>query len=114
MSSIVSRRPSLRNQSKDSRWMSIRLGRSRTCLRREKEFRARGAVTVFANDNSLPYWLWNEGRRKKGEQKSDAYVRTRRRTPHDTEGSPRAASTRRGPGSRRGDSSTLREAAAAG
>src|SRR5262245_52596470 len=50
MSSIVSRSPSFRNQSKDSRWMSIRLGRSRTCLRREKDLRARGAVTVWAKE----------------------------------------------------------------
>src|ERR1700690_781017 len=54
MSSIVSRRPSRRNQSKDSRWMSIRLGRSRTCLRREKDLRARGAVTVWANEIQPP------------------------------------------------------------
>src|SRR4029450_5808607 len=45
MSSIVSRRPSSRNQSKLAFWMSIRLGRSRTCFRREKFLRARGAVT---------------------------------------------------------------------
>src|SRR3954467_14377641 len=54
MSSIVSRRPSFRNQSKDSRWMSIRLGRSRTCLRREKDLRARGAVTVWAKEIQPP------------------------------------------------------------
>src|SRR5579864_4820578 len=38
--------------------MSIRLGRSRTCLRRENDLRARGAVTVWAKENSLPYVLW--------------------------------------------------------
>src|ERR1700748_1162294 len=61
MSSIVSRRPSLRNQSKDSRWMSMRLGRSRTCLRRENEWRARGDVPVLAKENRLPYWLYMRG-----------------------------------------------------
>src|SRR3954465_5846178 len=70
MSSIVSLSPSRRNQSNDSRWISIRLGRSRTCLRRENDLRARGAVTVWAKKNSLPYWLRNEGpSREKGEQK---------------------------------------------
>src|SRR6184192_1447605 len=48
MSSMVSLSPSFRNQSNDSRWMSIRLGRSRTCLRRENDLRARGAVTELA------------------------------------------------------------------
>src|SRR5919205_3400149 len=94
MSSIVSRSPSRRNQSKDSRWMSIRLGRSRTCLRREKDLRARGAVTVLAKKNSLPYWLWNEGRsRRKGQEsvQTAGGVRTRRRTPYVTEGDPPAA-----------------------
>src|SRR5919198_6121466 len=56
MSSIVSRRPSFRNQSKEAFWMSIRLGRSRTCFRREKLLRARGAATVVVKVGiSLPY-----------------------------------------------------------
>src|SRR2546430_2656778 len=45
MSSIVSLRPSFLNHSNEAFWMSIRLGRSRTCLRREKLLRARGAAT---------------------------------------------------------------------
>src|SRR5215211_3201087 len=49
MSSIVSRRPSSMNQWKDTFWMSIRLGRSRTCFRREKLLRARGAATPLLN-----------------------------------------------------------------
>src|SRR5215210_7896405 len=49
MSEIVSRRPSSRNQRKDAFWMSIRLGRSRTCFRREKLLRARGAATPLLN-----------------------------------------------------------------
>src|ERR671911_1626564 len=49
MSSIVSRRPSCMNQWKDAFWMSIRLGRSRTCFRREKLLRARGAATPLLN-----------------------------------------------------------------
>src|SRR5215210_6368404 len=55
MSSIVSRRPSSRNHWKDAFWMSIRLGRSRTCLRREKLVRARGALTLVVKRYSLPY-----------------------------------------------------------
>src|SRR5207237_7764986 len=90
MSSIVSRSPSLRNQSKDSRWMSIRLGRSRTCLRREKDLRARGAVTVWAKKNSLPWVLCGEGRRgKNGGQGGAGPVY--RRTSQDSEGGPPAA-----------------------
>src|ERR1700723_3000087 len=53
------------NHANDSRWMSIRLGRSRTCLRRENDLRARGAVTVWAKENSLPYVLWDEDGRKR-------------------------------------------------
>src|SRR5215217_4268025 len=52
MSSIVSRRPSSRNQRNDAVWMSIRLGRSRTCFRREKLLRARGAATPLLNDEA--------------------------------------------------------------
>src|SRR5215207_5732605 len=64
MSSIVSRRPSSRNQSKLAFWMSIRLGRSRTCLRREKFLRARGAVTrvVKVRTASLGETAWVCGR----------------------------------------------------
>src|SRR5437764_14871453 len=35
--------------------MSIRLGRSRTCLRREKLLRARGAATRVVKSGCLPY-----------------------------------------------------------
>src|SRR5437763_15093661 len=55
MSSIVSRRPSSRNHSNEAFWMSIRLGRSRTCLRREKLLRARGAATRVVKSGCLPY-----------------------------------------------------------
>src|SRR6186997_1993770 len=47
MSSIVSRSPSSRNHWNEAFWMSIRLGRSRTCFRREKLLRARGATAVL-------------------------------------------------------------------
>src|SRR5438477_6931841 len=96
MSSIVSRRPSVRNQSKDSRWISIRLGRSRTCLRRENDLRARGAVTVLAKKNSLPYWLRNEGEAEKRACES-RWCPDVGATLHDSGGCPPAASTRRGP-----------------
>src|SRR5262245_30845919 len=49
MSLMVSRRPSSRNQSNDAFWMSIRFGRSRTCFRREKPLRARGATAPLVN-----------------------------------------------------------------
>src|SRR5215471_3356656 len=54
MSSIVSRRPSLRNQWNEAFWMSIRFGRSRTCFTREKDVRARGAATLAVKRYSLP------------------------------------------------------------
>src|SRR4051812_5985661 len=54
MSSIVSRRPSFRNHSNDAFWMSIRLGRSRTCFRREKLVRARGATVVLLKMRQPP------------------------------------------------------------
>src|SRR5207237_10366781 len=57
MSSIVSRRPSSRNQENEAFWMSIRLGRSRTCFRREKLVRARGAATLLVKCGSLPLRL---------------------------------------------------------
>src|SRR6478735_254726 len=60
MSSIVSRRPSFRNQSNEAFWMSIRLGRSRTCFRREKLLRARGAATRVLKAGCLPYCLCGE------------------------------------------------------
>src|SRR3954447_8833273 len=56
MSSIVSRRPSFRNQSNDALWMSIRFGSSRTSLMREKDVRARGAATLAVKRYSLPYY----------------------------------------------------------
>src|ERR687883_605471 len=49
MSSIVSRRPpasGLVSQANDLRWISIRLGTSRTFCRRAKLRRVRGACTV--------------------------------------------------------------------
>src|SRR4026208_794540 len=54
MSAIGSPRPSSRNQAKEAFWMSMRLGRSRTCFRRENVLRARGATAVLLK-NSLPY-----------------------------------------------------------
>src|SRR5918992_153472 len=54
MSSIVSRRPSSMNHWKDAFWMSMRLGRSRTCFRREKLLRARGATATLLKCDSLP------------------------------------------------------------
>src|SRR3954451_21659170 len=68
MSSIVSRRPSLRNQSNDALWMSIRFGSSRTSLIREKDVRARGAATLAVKRYSLPYYSEESeisGRRKR-------------------------------------------------
>src|SRR5215471_6524560 len=71
MSSMVSRRPSLRNQSNDAFWMSIRFGSSRTSLMREKDVRARGAATLAVKRYSLPYCeeteIWtgeNDGRQR--------------------------------------------------
>src|SRR5215203_2170306 len=55
MSLIVSCRPSFRNHWNEAFWMSIRLGRTRTCLRREKLVRARGAATMVVKRCSLPY-----------------------------------------------------------
>src|SRR6266536_660629 len=55
MSSIVSLRPSARNQWKEAFWMSIRLGRSRTCSICEKDLRARGEATVVVKEGSLPW-----------------------------------------------------------
>src|SRR5205085_12014090 len=56
MSSMVSRRPSFRNQLNDAFWMSIRFGSSRTSLMREKDVRARGAATLAVKRYSLPYY----------------------------------------------------------
>src|ERR1051326_3612213 len=55
MSSIVSRRPSSRNHWNEAFWMSIRLGRSRTCSMWEKDVRARGEATVVVKASSLPW-----------------------------------------------------------
>src|SRR5215210_3070393 len=52
MSSMVSRRPASMNHRKDAFWMSIRFGRSRTCFRREKLLRGRGATTPLLNDEA--------------------------------------------------------------
>src|ERR1041384_663878 len=74
MSSIVSRRPSFRNQSNDAFWMSIRFGSSRTCLTREKDVRARGAATLAVKRYSLPYngeRIRNLGQAKTAERQRD-------------------------------------------
>src|SRR5215210_7751826 len=69
MSSIVSRRPSSMNHLKEAFWMSIRFGRSRTCFRREKLLRGRGATTPLLNyeaslENGVGMWtLQADGRR---------------------------------------------------
>src|SRR4051812_2656729 len=74
MSSIVSRRPSLRNQSNDALWMSIRFGSSRTSLIREKDVRARGAATLAVKRYSLPYYSEESeisDRRKRAERQRE-------------------------------------------
>src|SRR4051794_4576606 len=65
MSSIVSRRPSFRNHSNEAFWMSIRLGRSRTCFRREKLVRARGATDVLLKMRQPPFAACRVGRARK-------------------------------------------------
>ena len=42
------------NHAKEAFWMSIRLGRSRTCFRRENVLRALGAATLLVKWNFLP------------------------------------------------------------
>src|SRR5580765_3232953 len=74
MSSMVSRRPSLRNQSNDALWMSIRFGSSRTSLMREKDVRARGAATLAVKRYSLPYYSEESeisDRRKRAERQRE-------------------------------------------
>src|SRR3954452_2506733 len=74
MSSIVSRRPSLRKQSNDALWMSIRFGSSRTSLIREKDVRARGAATLAVKRYSLPYYSEESeisDRRKRAERQRE-------------------------------------------
>src|SRR5262245_32537345 len=61
MSSMVSRRPSLRNHSNEAFWMSIKLGRSRTCFRREKLLRARGATVVLLKMRQPPLTACGDG-----------------------------------------------------
>src|SRR2546423_15080648 len=66
MSLIVSRRPPSRNHSNDAFWMSIRFGRSRTCLRREKVFRARGAAArVLVNGEEASLKNGSEGGKRR-------------------------------------------------
>src|SRR5918992_4867792 len=66
MSRMVSFRPSDLNQSNETFWMSIRLGRSRTCFKREKLFRARGAATLVVKRYSLPQnWRFAKMDRRK-------------------------------------------------
>src|ERR1041385_8430927 len=69
MSSIVSRRPSSRNQWNEAFWMSIRFGRSRTCFRREKLLRARGAATRVVKSGCLPYGYEGEWEMRTGESR---------------------------------------------
>src|SRR5215216_2192303 len=88
MSSIVSRRPSSRNHWNDAFWMSIRLGRSRTCFRREKLLRARGAATPLVNyeaslENGSERWrtqarTWTAGTGQLSER-GQAYARAKGR-----------------------------------
>src|SRR3954465_6550624 len=98
MSSIVSRGAVLRNQSNDCRGMSMRWGGSRTCLRREKDLRARGAATVWVTENSLP--LHDGGAygmryaRERAARSSSRVVR--RRTSEDSGDAPLRASEREG------------------
>src|SRR3954452_9557599 len=64
MSSIVSRSPpdsGSTSQSKDRRWMSIRLGTSRTLFRRAKERRARGATTLGKTATPQGVESWQHG-----------------------------------------------------
>ena len=53
MSSIVSRRPSLMNHSNEERWMSMRLGTSRTFSSLEKVWRTRAAGRVLKSRGLL-------------------------------------------------------------
>src|ERR1022692_1468629 len=52
MSSMVSRRPSSRNHLNEDFWISIRLGRSSTCSRRENDLRARGDATLVVKEKA--------------------------------------------------------------
>src|SRR3954453_18456846 len=54
MSWIVSLSPSSRNHWNEAFWMSIRLGRSRTWGRWEKDLRARGEATLVVKKSGLP------------------------------------------------------------
>src|SRR3954471_18972736 len=103
MSSIVSRRPSLRNQSNDALWMSIRFGSSRTSLIREKDVRARGAATLAVKRYSLPYYSEESeisDRRKRAErQREHARVPNAGAPPQG--GAPRRPRTRLNPSAER-------------
>src|SRR5215217_3036680 len=90
MSSIVSRSPSFRNQSNEAFWMSMRLGRSRTCLRREKLLRARGAATFVVNRYSLPCWR-SGGKRTGGRGRTTAQPRRVAKAAPAAQGGPTAA-----------------------
>src|SRR6187551_2730427 len=73
MSSIVSRSPSSRNHWNEAFWMSIRLGRSRTCFRREKLLRARGATAVLLKVGTAS--LYGEQRCQRAERGTDGVER---------------------------------------
>src|SRR5204863_7570963 len=68
MSSIVSWRPSSMNHLNEAFWMSIRFGRSRTSLRREKLLRARRAATLLVKKRDLP--LGRVKRQRAGEMQN--------------------------------------------
>src|ERR1043166_4042948 len=78
MSSIVSLRPSSRNHWNEAFWMSIRLGRSSTCLRREKLLRARGAATRVVKSGCLPYGYEGEWEMRTGESRRGTAKYTQR------------------------------------
>src|ERR1051325_3352159 len=90
MSLIVSRRPSFLNHSNEAFWMSIRLGRSSTCLRREKLLRARGAATRAARLGGPPYAFGGDGEVGRGAGASGLVAPRRSRT---IDGAPAARQT---------------------
>src|SRR5919204_1058816 len=78
MSSIVSRSPSSMNHWKEAFWMSIRLGRSSTCFRREKLLRVRGAATRVVKSGCLPYGYEGEWEMRTGESRRGTAKYTQR------------------------------------
>src|SRR5579872_3422614 len=99
MSSIVSRRPSSRNHWNEAFWMSIRLGRSSTCSRRENDLRARGEATFVVKEKASLGDVRNQ--RIQGVQECGRAERRRnppgyRRTPLYRKRSPRPLAGRPG------------------